>query len=139
MSVPILVLVVTTELTVSSDEKGFLVCVSTRRYQQSPRQLDLQRVLSSRSLETVGIEMTVGSSGLHFHSKSLDCVHKNTIFTVAQNSNTVNSGLDWKCKFNRFLKKKWIESNEIASANNFIHSSKIYSSQKGGEATLSFV
>lgn len=105
MTVPILVLVVTTELTVSSDEKGFLVCVSRRRYQQSPRQLDLQRVLSSRSLETVAIEMTVGSSGLQFHSKSLDCVHKNTIFTVAQNINTVNSGLDWKCKFNRYWKK----------------------------------
>lgn len=81
--VAILVLVVTTVLTALTGEIGFLVCVSTRKPQQSQRQLGLQKVLSSHSLETVGIEMTGGSSGLHFHSKSLDCVHKDTVHTVA--------------------------------------------------------
>lgn len=102
MSAAILVLVGTTEVAAQSAEKGFLVCASWRRPQQSPRQLDLQRVLSSRSLETVGIEMTVGSSGLPFHSKSLDCVHKNIVLTVVLCFNAVTRGLGWSCKFKRY-------------------------------------
>lgn len=53
------------------------------KHKKGWRQLDLQWVLSSRSLEAVGIEMTVGSSGLHWPGKC-SIVHKNGVFTAAQ-------------------------------------------------------
>lgn len=68
-------------------KKGSFVCATTRRLHQSIRHPDLPRVLSSSSQETIGIEVPLGSYGLHWHGYAsvctCFCVYRSIVYTTA--------------------------------------------------------